>query len=200
MKKIAIFGSTGMTGLCATRTAIKKGLNVKVLVRDPKRLPKPLRDNVEVVQGNILNYDEVLKAVQNTDAVLLTLGTRNDLKPTTDLSEGLKNIVKAMKQTNIEVISCLLSYYLFFDPKKVPRMFRDINDEHQRMLDVLKESGLKYIAVNAPYIVVKPESTYVIAHDTCLEDDVSLDDLARFMVESLDQPEHYGQVCGITSK
>jgi len=202
MTKLVIFGSTGVTGLCATHHAVKKGYNVRAFCRDPTKLPEHLRSNVEVVVGNVLNYDDVHKAVKDINAVVVTLGTRNDLKPTTDMSVGLKNIIKAMKECNVDVISVCLSAFLFYDPTsdKVPAIFRDINADHQRMFGALKESGLKYIAVFPPHIADQPESTYEVAHDKYLGRVVSKHDLGRFLVESLSEPEHYGQVCGIISK
>lgn len=85
----------------------------------------------------------------------MALGTRNDLKPTTVLSEGVKNIVKAMKQLNVEIISVCLSAFLFLEKEKVPEMFRDITEEHRREYEAVKESGLKYIAVLPPHIAGK---------------------------------------------
>ena len=128
------------------------GLQVRAFVRDPAKLPTNLQNNVEVVQGDVLNYSDVSKAIQGVNGVVVVLGTRNDLKPTTVLSEGLKNIIKAMKESNVEIVSVCLSAFLFLDSDKVPVMFRDINAEHQRQFDLIKESDLKYIAILPPHI------------------------------------------------
>lgn len=128
------------------------GLNVRAFVRDPSRLPDHLRNSVEVVKGDILDYNSVLNAVKNVTGVVVAIGTRNDLSPTTDLSEGLKNIVKAMKEVNVEIISVCLSAFLFYEPDKIPPRFHNLNADHQRMLDVLKATDLKYIACFPPHI------------------------------------------------
>ncbi|KAH1006435.1 hypothetical protein HUJ05_007171 [Dendroctonus ponderosae] len=186
MAATAIFGSTGTTGLCATEAAVKKGLQVKVLVRDPLKLPAPLKEQVEAVEGNVLNYEDVLRTVRGTERIVVVLGTRNDLKPTTELSEGMKNIVKAAREANVDVISICLSAFLFYEPDKVPPMFTEINAEHKRMLEVVKQSDLKYIAVFPPHIAVGRV--------------VSKYDLGQFLVDCLDKPEFYRQVVGIASK
>lgn len=111
-----------------------------------------MRNRVEVVQGDILNYDDVSKAVKGVSAVSVVLGTRNDLKPTTILSEGTKNIVKAMKEHGVEKVSVCLSAFLFWKPADVPPMFHDLNADHRRQLDVVKGSNLKYIAILPPHI------------------------------------------------
>lgn len=128
------------------------GLNTRAFVRDPSKLPDHLRNSVEVVQGDVLNYTDVLNAIKNVSAVVVALGTRNDLKPTTVLSEGMKNIIKAMKEQNVEIISVCLSAFLFFDEEKVPPVFKDINADHRREYEAVKSSGLKYVAVLPPHI------------------------------------------------
>ncbi|CAH1979709.1 unnamed protein product [Acanthoscelides obtectus] len=201
MEKVVIFGSTGNTGVCAVEAAVKKGLNVRAFLRDPAKLPDHLRNSVEVVQGNVLNYKDVLNAIKNVTAVVVVLGTRNDLKPSTDMSEGLKNIIQAMKELSVEIVSVCLSAFLFRQPEEVPAIFKDINADHQRMLDLLKASNLKYIAVFPPHIADEPGTDYCVKHDESPGGRViSKWDLGRFLVDCLSQPEHYGKVVGICTK
>lgn len=68
------------------------------------------------------------------------------------MSDGLKNIIRAMKKNNVERVSVCLSSFLFWDLDKIPKQFLDINADHQRMFDAIKESGLKWIAVLPPHI------------------------------------------------
>ncbi|XP_066258519.1 flavin reductase (NADPH) [Euwallacea similis] len=201
MATIVIFGATGMTGLCVTEAAIKKGLVVRVLLRDPSKLPESLSKQVETIKGNILNYDDVLKTVQGTSAVIVALGTGNDLKPTTDLSEGLKNIVKAMKEANVEVVTICLSAFLFdVMSDRLPPRFKDITEEHRRMYEIIKDSGLKYVAVFAPHIADQPSSTIQVELDKYIGRVVSKYDLGQFLVDAISQPNYYRHVIGIISK
>ncbi|GLV39860.1 uncharacterized protein CBL_08076 [Carabus blaptoides fortunei] len=197
MNTIVIFGATGYTGLCAVQAAINKGLKVRAFVRDVSKLPDDLKSNVEVVVGNVLNYNDVLSGVKGVDGVTVILGTRNDLSPTTDMSDGLKNIMKAMKECNINVISVCLSAFIFWDDDKVPSRFNDLHADHKRMFDAVKASGLKYIACLPPHIADQPAGDYKIQYDSSPGRIVSKHDLGRFLVESLSQPEHYEKVCGI---
>uniref|UniRef100_A0A674K1H6 NAD(P)-binding domain-containing protein n=1 Tax=Terrapene triunguis TaxID=2587831 RepID=A0A674K1H6_9SAUR len=83
------------------------GYQVTVLVRDPARLP-PEHKPARVVVGDVLNPPDVDRAIQGQDAVIIILGTRNDLSPTTMMSEGTRNIVAAMKAHGIrKVVVCL---------------------------------------------------------------------------------------------
>ncbi|KAK3931777.1 Flavin reductase (NADPH) [Frankliniella fusca] len=152
MKKIAVFGGTGNTGLCAVDAALKKGLVVRALARDPSKFPEEIRSKVEVVQGDVLNYDDVKKTVEGVDAAVIVLGTRNDVKPTTMMSEGTKNVLSALKEAGIKPVSGCMSSFLFMDIEKVTPMLRDLTLDHIRMLDALKASDRDWIAVCPPHI------------------------------------------------
>ncbi|XP_043271844.1 flavin reductase (NADPH) [Venturia canescens] len=199
MKKIIIFGSTGMTGLCTLEYAVKQGFEVRVFVRDESKIPEHLRSKVEAVIGDVTNNEQVSKAVAGTEGVVVVLGTRNDLKPTTMMSDGIKNIIQAMKTHSVNVISVCLSAFLFYKPNDVPAIFRDINADHQRMFDAVKESELQWIAVLPPHIADSPSAGYQIEHDKSPGRMISKHDLGAFLIDALQKPEHYRKVCGITS-
>lgn len=60
-------------------TNFNSGANVRVFVRDETKIPTSLKDKVEIVVGDVTNTEEVSNAVSNRDAVVVALGTRNDL-------------------------------------------------------------------------------------------------------------------------
>ncbi|XP_071453711.1 flavin reductase (NADPH) [Hetaerina americana] len=198
MKSVVIFGATGNTGLCAVEAALKRELNVRAFVRDPNKMPNNLRSKVEIVQGDVLSEEQVKSALEGQDAVVVVLGTRNDLRPTTMMSEGTKNIISQMKLQNIENISVCLSAFLFYEPEKVPAIFKDINSDHQRMFDCVKASNLKWVAVLPPHIADEPGTdNYQVKHDESGGRVISKYDLGDFLIKCLSMPEHCQKVCGI---
>ncbi|XP_076659584.1 flavin reductase (NADPH) [Halictus rubicundus] len=199
MNRIVIFGGTGNTGLCALNDAVKKGLKVRAFVRDENKIPTNLKDKIETVVGDVTNAEQVSSAIADRDGVVVVLGTRNDLSPTTVLSQGMKNILDAMKTHNVKAVSVCLSAFLFYKPEAVPAIFKDLNADHQRMFDLLKASELKWIAVLPPHIADAPSSKYVVKYDESPGRAISKHDLGAFLVESLQQPEHYQKVCGIAT-
>ncbi|XP_038623284.1 flavin reductase (NADPH) [Tachyglossus aculeatus] len=196
-KKIVIFGATGMTGLTTLAQAIKAGYQVTVLIRDRARLPAELQP-ARVLVGDVLNPSDVDQVVSGQDAVIVLLGTRNDLSPTTVMSEGTKNIVAAMKAHGVGKVVACTSAFLLWDPSRVPARLQPVTDDHIRMHKVLKESGLRYVAVMPPHIAGDkpltgnyklsvdapggPESTRVI----------SKHDLGHFMLRCVDTAEFDG--------
>ncbi|EZA52406.1 hypothetical protein DMN91_011910 [Ooceraea biroi] len=199
MRRVVIFGATGNTGLCALRSAVEAGLEVRAFVRDEAKVPDDLRSKVELTVGDITNAEEVSRAVDGRDAVVVVLGTRNDLSPTTVLSQGLRNIVDSMKAHNVELISVCLSAFLFYKPDAVPAIFKDLNADHQRMFDMIKASGLKWVAILPPHIADTPRSRYTVTFDSSPGRAISKHDLGAFLVECLRQPEYHRKVCGIAT-
>lgn len=48
-------------------------------MRDPSRMPEEFRKQVEMITGDVLVEEDVDKTVEGRDAIVVTLGTRNDL-------------------------------------------------------------------------------------------------------------------------
>lgn len=162
-------------------------------------MPATVKDKseVELIKGDVVNLADVEKTLEGVDGVCVTLGTRNSLEPTNILSTGLKNIVEAMKKKNLRQISVCLSSFLFWEPEKVPKQFVHLNSEHKAMLDIIKESDLDYIAILPPHISNEPAAEHKILHDESPGRIISKYDLAQFFVDSLQQEQHFGKVCGI---
>jgi hypothetical protein len=49
------------------------------LVRDPSKLPEHLQSHIDIIQGDVTNIADVQQTVEGQDAVVVILGTRNDL-------------------------------------------------------------------------------------------------------------------------
>lgn len=199
MKRVVIFGATGNTGLCSLRSAVENGLDVRAFVRDEAKVPEDLKSKLESVVGDVTNAEQVSKAIADRDAVVVVLGTRNDLSPTTVLSQGLKNIIDAMKAHNVKLVSVCLSAFLFYKPEAVPAIFKDLNADHQRMFDMIKAGDLKWVAILPPHIADTPKSKYTVTFDSSPGRAISKHDLGAFLVECLTDPKYYKKVCGIAT-
>ncbi|ETN58725.1 hypothetical protein AND_009744 [Anopheles darlingi] len=199
MQKIVFFGGTGMTGQCAVRSALKKGLSVRLLVRNESTVPEDFKEKVELLKGDVTNAEDVKKAVEGQELVCVVLGTRNDLKPTTEMSDGMTNILAAMKEASLKKFSVCLSSFLFMDPEKVPAIFVNINAEHKRMLDMVKNCDLEYRAVLPPHIADEEPAKFATAYDKAPGHSraISKLDLGQFLVDCLFDDEHSRKVIGI---
>jgi biliverdin reductase / flavin reductase len=71
------------------------------------------------------------------------------------MSEGTRNVITAMKKFGLTKFSACMSAFVFLAPELVPKIFHEINADHRRMLDIIKESGLEYRAILPPRITSK---------------------------------------------
>ncbi|XP_044130767.1 flavin reductase (NADPH) [Bufo gargarizans] len=192
-KNIVIFGATGMTGKVTLRQALDKGYNVTVLVRDPARLPAGIKPT-KVVVGDVLNKGDVSKAVEGQDAVIIILGTRNDLGPTTMMSEGTQNIVEAMKQHGLRKVVGCMSSFLLWDITKVPPPMKPVTEDHIRMKKILTDSGLDYVVVLPPHLADDKPFTgdYTVSAERG-GNVISTSDLSDFFLRCVNTDEYNGK-------
>jgi nucleoside-diphosphate-sugar epimerase len=73
-----VVGATGATGRLLVNHLLNRGLNVKVIVRSPNKLPKDIRShiNLSVIQASVLDLSdaEIAQHVNGCDAVASCLG------------------------------------------------------------------------------------------------------------------------------
>ena len=99
--KILIIGATGGTGRAIVEQALDQGHAVTAFVRNPSKVTIK-REQLVVVKGNVLDYDSVDHAVQGHDAVVSALGHKQFFLKNTILSDGVKNIIRAMEKHKVK--------------------------------------------------------------------------------------------------
>jgi len=101
--RIIIFGSTGSIGQQLVAQALESGYSVTAFVRNAEKLKAIQNKNLQLSQGDVLNYFSVLEAVKGHDAVLCSLGAgRKGIVR----SKGTENIINSMKQSGIRRLIC----------------------------------------------------------------------------------------------
>ncbi|MFQ4142666.1 SDR family oxidoreductase [Chlorogloeopsis sp. ULAP02] len=99
---ILIFGSTGNIGRQLVKQALEQEYTVTAFARDPAKLDIK-HPNLKIVQGDVMDFTSVEKAVQDQDAVLCAIGAgRNG----TIRSEGTRHIIRAMEKAGVRRLIC----------------------------------------------------------------------------------------------
>ena len=123
--RVLIVGATGGTGRQLVSQALERGLTVTALVRDPSRLTIA-HPQLTVIQGDVLDGASVEEAMRGQEAVLSALGHKRFFPPNRILSEGTRNILRAMEAHGVSRFVCETSlgigdsagrlgvYYTFF--------------------------------------------------------------------------------------
>lgn len=100
VKNVTVFGGTGETGLLVIKKALSKGYGVTAYARSPSKITFE-HYNLDVIEGELDDYNKVKKAVQATNAVISVLGPKAKTKELM-VAQGTKNIVSAMEQTRVK--------------------------------------------------------------------------------------------------
>ena len=154
-QRVLIIGATGGTGRELVKQALERGFAVTALVRNPLRLLIE-HPRLSVVRGDVLDREVVATAMRGQEAVLCALGHRRYFYPTRILSEGTRNIVRAMASHGTRRLVCETSlgigdsafrmgllYTLFNIPVVLPLYFWDKTRQEQ----VIAGSGIEWVIV-----------------------------------------------------
>jgi len=99
-----ILGSTGVIGRELAKTLPQYTNKIRLVSRKPKKV----NDNDELLSANLLNLEEILRAVEGSDVVYLTAGIQYDIKIwRRDWPVIMKNVIAACKKNNCK--------FVFFD-------------------------------------------------------------------------------------
>lgn len=206
MKTIAIFGGSGQTGNLVLEKVLKAGYKVKALARNPDKV-KINNSNLTVIQGDVLDADDVRKTVEDTDLVLSLFGHVKG-SPQWLQTKGTENIVDAMKHTGVEKIISLSGGGLPFPekdkPKLADKMIRFIMKVAVPKIlkdailhaEILRKSNLNWMIVRGPRLTnEKPMNKYRVGWvGVNASTKISRADLADFIVKQIESDEFIHQM------
>ena len=103
--RVLVIGATGGTGRQLVERALDQGHQVTAFVRRPAKLQIE-HANLRVVKGDVLDYPSVEAAMHGQSAVLCALGHKRFFYPNKIQSNGMRNILRAMKTCNVPRLIC----------------------------------------------------------------------------------------------
>lgn len=94
---VLIVGSTGSIGRLVVAEALRQGHTVRALVRDPRKAAQ-LPAGAEAVVGDVTQGETLVAAVEDVDAVVLTLGSEGAGKAGVESVDygGVRNVLTAL--------------------------------------------------------------------------------------------------------
>ncbi|KAF2335523.1 NAD(P)-dependent oxidoreductase [Flavobacterium daemonense] len=199
ISKVAVLGGAGRTGNYLINQLLNKGFYVKALVRNPENLTIQ-NSHLEIIKGDAVDEEIIRLLLADCQAVVSTIGQRPG-EPMV-ASQSVKNVLKAMKELNIDrfVLLAGLNIDTPFD-KKSPKTimatdwmktnFPIIQEDRQKAYDLLVQSDVGWTQVRVPFIEFTDESSEIEVNlEDCLGDKITASDIVVFMVEEMTESNY----------
>lgn len=140
--KICIFGATGRVGSQLMKLALQDLHDVTVLVRDQDKVVEK-HNNLYIVEGNVLQENDVKKALKGADIVLSALGTDGNRT----LSHSISTIIKHMDKEGINRIITIGTAGIL-QARTNQKIYRFQSEESKRKTTTAAEDHLSaYVAL-----------------------------------------------------
>ena len=202
---ILILGATGRVGGQLVTYGLQDRHHVTVLVRTPEKIAIN-NANLTIIQGNVLNKDDIVRAMHGIDVVISALNTDG----TTTLSASMPLIIEAMENEGIQRIITIgtagilqsrttpnsLRYQSSESKQKSTRAAK----EHHKVYDMLKQSTLLWTIVCPTYLPDgESVGTYRVEGDFLPENgvEISVPDTAEFAFSQIKSSDYLKSRVGI---
>jgi putative NADH-flavin reductase len=206
---LVLFGATGNLGSRILRETLDRGHHVTAFVRDPERLAARFPTAPTFV-GDAHNGTEVEAVIRGKDAVISAMGPSGFFQGKMDnvLSTGMRNLVDGMGQVGVRrIVAVAESGILQADPRTLrmhtpgyPSFLRALAEEHRKAFDILKVANFEWTLLCPSRMVPGVRSgRYRVEPDIFPEGgkQVSLEDVAAFIVEEVEEGRFLGHRVGI---
>jgi putative NADH-flavin reductase len=194
--KIAVIGGTGKSGKYLVKQLIEQGFQLKILLRNPDNF-QIKNSHVEIVKGDVINYNSVSTLIKGCQAVISTLGLGIPASEPTIFSQATTNVIQVMNEQNVHryIVTTGLNVDTPLDNKSPKTLFATdwmrknfpISTANKQFeFDILLNSNIDWTLVRLPLIEQTDESGEIIVSlEDCHGDKISATDLANFLIEQL---------------
>jgi uncharacterized protein YbjT (DUF2867 family) len=207
--KVTVFGATGGTGKHVVEQALAAGHEVTAVARHVEALEP--REGLTVLEGDVLDLAAVEQAVAGSDAVVSVLGVADRRKPTKVYSEGVGNMLRAMKASGTKRIIALSADGVEPNPAVnigqrlvialvVARILKNLYGDMLEMERALTDSDTDWTVVRPPKLSDKDRTGEynVSTGEPGPSSGISRADLADYIVTHLADEESYRKLVWIT--
>ena len=203
--KVIVFGATGKTGLHVCRQALEQGHQVTAFTRSVSKIDG-LTPDLQVAQGDVTDADSVAASVAGQDAAIVALGS-NGLRDKTTLSVGTSNVVDGMTKHGVGRLVVLSAAGVGESWKQTPwlakimfrTLLRNIYADHVAQESAVMESSLDWTIVRAAILKDGSATGDYTASNEGKVGHINRADVARFMVQQLDDAAYSKQAISVTS-
>jgi uncharacterized protein YbjT (DUF2867 family) len=209
--KIAVIGASAGLGLATVKRALERNHSVTTLSRS--EVPLPSNSNLTCIVGNALYKEDVSLALKDADAVIITLGTRKDMKQTKLFSDFANVLLEVQKSSGSKATFLFVTgfgtgesgnYVGLFVKLFLKYFLRGVYADKALMEERISNSDMNWIIVRPGRLLDKPVTeNYRI--ETSLYKGIAIgginrSDVADYMVKQAEEPSDLKKYVGLSEK
>lgn len=160
IKKIAFIGVTGNLAPFTYKELIKRGIQIKALVRNLKKLNRleGFPPEIEIIKGDLSNIETLRTLTKDVDAIFLNLSTVDEKATFQPEIHGIENVIKVAKENNIQRIFHMSAVTAAY-PEFAQGADLFVNAIRKMGYQLLKESGIPITFFHCSWIMDVMEFT-----------------------------------------
>lgn len=179
-KNVLVLGASGnIASKVIDMLLQEKDIHLTLFLRNKRRLKNRPSANCRIIEGDVLNLNDLREAVMGIDIVYANLAG--------DLEQMAKNIVKVMDEKGLKRLIFISSIGIYDQPLK-PAL-----RPYRKAADVIEASNLEYTILRPTWFTDADEVDYEITRKGEPEKGsvVSQKSLATFIVTMIQSPKKY---------
>lgn len=182
VKNVIILGAGGQIARHVIDILVKKDdINLTLFLRDKSRLGNKGVSKSRIVEGDVLDYDQLKEAIAGQDVVYANLAG--------DLEAMAKNIVRTMNETGVKKLIFISSIGIYDVP------LRPVLKPYRKAADVIEASDLEYTILRPTWFANEDEVDYETTRKGEPEKGslISQKSLATLITKIIESPETYAR-------
>ncbi len=208
---ITIIGASAGIGL----KTVKRGLNRNHSITTLSRSKIEIEENqsLKMILGDATNKADLLNAIQNADALIITLGTAKNMKTTTLFSDFAKLILEIHEEKKIVVPFIFVTGFGAGESKNyvswLVRLFlnsllKDVYADKTRMEEMISHSDLNWTVVRPGRLLDKDLTEHYRTENKLFKGinigGINRADVADFLIKQAENQTELKKYIGISEK
>lgn len=193
MKNVLVLGATGQIAQWAIDTLQNQAdVALTLFVRNKSKLKNVISNNTRIIEGDVLNIEQLTDAMQGQDIVYANLAG--------DMVKQTQNIIHVMNQLNIQRLISINTLGIY---DEVPGKFGEWNNQeigeyfppYRKSADLIESSNLDYTILRAAWLTDENEVDFEITHkgDAFKGTVISRKSVAHLVTEIINDPKLYSK-------
>ena len=193
MKNVLVLGATGQIAQWAIDTLQNQAdVALTLFVRNKSKLKNVSSNNTRIIEGDVLNIEQLTDAMQGQDIVYANLAG--------DMVKQTQNIIHVMNQLNIQRLISINTLGIY---DEVPGKFGEWNNQeigeyfppYRKSADLIESSNLDYTILRAAWLTDENEVDFEITHkgDAFKGTVISRKSVAHLVTEIINDPKLYSK-------